>query len=117
MFCILQLVCNWFSSGPSGPPFRRSPRLGRLWGFDVGKYGQNMKTATIDFFSRMFHSEPGDHPFGTHKTLKDVDGNFQCTATLWQCSSSCPLEGEGVQRRSVPHQTRGRGVSSLCILE
>eukprot|EP00435_Cladocopium_sp_Y103_P072721 s171_g41.t1 len=65
------------------PPLTRSPPLrGRLWGFDMDKYGQNMKTATIDFFARLFHSEPGGPQFGTYETQKDVDGNFQSTLQL-----------------------------------
>eukprot|EP00435_Cladocopium_sp_Y103_P007136 s4881_g2.t1 len=70
------------SSGPSGPPFRRSPPPGKLWGFDVGKYGQNMKGATVNFFSRLLHSGPGDPGFGTYEILKDADGKFQCTLRL-----------------------------------
>ena len=38
------------SSGAQRSQARRSPMRGRLWGFDMGKYGVYFKTATDDFF-------------------------------------------------------------------
>ncbi|CAL1132263.1 unnamed protein product [Cladocopium goreaui] len=61
-----------FSSGARGI---RSPRRGRLWGFDVGKYGLNMKGACFILNLAILHG-------GTYETLKDVDGNFQSTLRL-----------------------------------
>eukprot|EP00435_Cladocopium_sp_Y103_P054573 s1802_g17.t2 len=61
---------------------RASPKRGRLWGFDVGKYGRHLKEATADFFMRLHHAKAGDPPFGTYDTVKDEEGNFQSTLRL-----------------------------------
>eukprot|EP00435_Cladocopium_sp_Y103_P074458 s171_g48.t2 len=80
---ILEAKQKASSSGAPRPTFTpRSPPPGRLWGFDWGKYGENFKGATIDFFMRLLHSEPGDPPFGTYETLEDADGNFKSKLLL-----------------------------------
>eukprot|EP00435_Cladocopium_sp_Y103_P000015 s6761_g1.t1 len=55
---------------------------GRLWGFDVGKYGRHLKEATADFFSLLLHTKPREPPFGTYETVKHEKGKVQSTLKL-----------------------------------
>eukprot|EP00435_Cladocopium_sp_Y103_P051854 s376_g16.t1 len=65
------------SSGAQRSIFPRS-----MWGFDVGKYRGNWKSAADDFFRRLLHKTPDDPPFGTYHTVKDEEGKFRSTLRL-----------------------------------
>eukprot|EP00435_Cladocopium_sp_Y103_P045450 s376_g13.t1 len=64
----------------SGAQRSRAPR--KMWGLDVGKYGNNWKGAAADFFRRLLHKAPDDPPFGTYHTVKDEEGKFRSTLRL-----------------------------------